>query len=440
MSRPDETPEARAERLIADARRHRRGVSASLRPWLARQEVRGSRDRPRYRLSGAELVDGECAGGAVLFDGRWQQWGFDLQRESWRLACCERGGVILARADARGRPVDVTTARFDCKGGLCPVCKRKKAARAGAIWRPVIEQAARDGARVRLWTLTHRTREEGPPALVLPHETVWWEGYVPWGGDWHNGIPSPPQQGESLFDAYDRLRTNLRKLRQSRASRDIVARQWGGYLMGVEWTGRRPSGSVPRWHAHCHLLTVSTAPPSEEEDEYILHRWAKLSGGLRKSQDVQEVRADSISEVIKYPFKPVSLTSAQRIAVLAYMRGLKPQQVGGYFHHNKREARSAPWSDWLALRGEEESTGLQRLHFRDINAQRDAPFEVYSGQEVDDRLHEFALPPAPGKKWRPWLDRPSNWRPLIAAMNPVDAALATRDSMPRNTNPSGDLL
>lgn len=384
------------QRGLRDARRHRRALVSALLHWNG-----SSDDDPdpvsddRRRLRGAELRTGEGRGAILdLYDdSRATQWRLDLQREAQRIAGCEAARVLLCAPDGAFRPMTC-----GCKSRLCPVCARPRAARAVARWLPVLEAAAADGAELRHTTLT-QPAIVGDGGLVTPIEArrYGWRGTVA-----ADGVVARAVGGEGLGESYVRLRDALTEVRKNGSTREAWRATLGGYVLGCEWTGRSPEG-VPRWHVHVHLLTVTPQAIPQRLVDRRLAEWARHVGGSPKAQHSRVCAPDKLTEVLKYPFKISNLTSAQRIEVLAYMRGMHPHQAAGSWHASSRDHCRPPWAGWLAARPD--PPRYRRVHYiprrRDPEG-RDVPGEpeVYRG--TPDRGEEtFALPSTAGR-WETW--------------------------------------
>lgn len=371
---------------LQDARRHRRALAGAAAFWTGESVQLES---GQHVLG---LAEERTTGVQVALDARPTRWRLDLATVARRLALCERSSALRRRPDGSWEPV-----ALGCGVRLCPVCARARAARTAVRWRPVLDAAIADGAEVRHWTLTHRT-DTAPGGVVLPHERdrYRWAGEgdardLPWvdlGADLVTGEPvwGPPVGqavgGESLLSAYDRLRGRVRRLREDRGSRVLVRDAWQASILGVEWTGREPRTGVPRWHAHAHVLTVSRRALPASVVQAVIRAWQGKRGRGEagdRSQRSRVVQADGVAEVLKYPFKPAGLTSAQRIEVLAAVRGVKPHQVGGAWHGRSALHRERPWADWLAQRPEPEAR--PRLHL--VPRRPDEPIgQVATGDPV----------------------------------------------------------
>lgn len=334
---------------IADARSHRKALAAAFRFWAGQDNLtpEGEKDtripEGRHSLSWAGLAEGEGAGTLLRVDARDQPWALDLEREAGRLLACESGGTLLRDpSTGRWRPT-----LLGCGARICPVCAAARAGRARTEWQPVYEAAAADGAEIRHWTVTQRA-DCTPGGLVTAHEArrYGWQGMVAEGPD----TVGWPTGGESLGEAYCRLREGLRRARTGKPGKRL-RRRLGGYIRGTEWTGRGPGG-IPRWHVHCHMLSCVPRDHAltDAEVDHELQRWARLAGGSIRAQHCRIVGPDRVAEVLKYPFKPANLTSAQRIETLAYARGLRPHHTCGAWHSQSNEHDEAPWSRWLAAR------------------------------------------------------------------------------------------
>lgn len=248
-----------------------------------------------------------------------------------------------------------------------------------------------DGASLRHWTFTQRC-EAPPGGLILAHEAEQgWSGTVA-----APGVLGRATGGESLLSAYGRIRGTLTAVRDDRGCRDVVKQAFGGFLVGVEWTGRARWGGVPRWHAHIHGMGCT--PRGVVVDEKAVRRaWCRRSGGAMSAQHVREVDPDKVAEVLKYPFKPSHLSSAERIESLSSMRGVHPHHVSGAWHHASRARKSDPcWDRWLEARPPEK--GFPPLHW--VEHEGDTP-QMWRGNPKQG-IHLFALK-SPDGTWRYWL-------------------------------------
>lgn len=292
-----------------------------------------------------------------------------------------------------------------CTSRICPLCARFRANRAYRHWSAVHEAAASDGAGLYHVTLTQRTAKPAPPGLVTPHE---------WARGWRGTLATPTTvarttEGEGLGTAYRRFMDAFRDVRQDRSSREL----WDGVgiLRGIEYTGRdgpcRKTGprarkdcqlgvcghtNHPRWHVHGHFLLTVPAPLRRHLDR-IVTAWCRRSGALPSGQLWEECAPEKVREVLKYPFKPASLTMAQRIETLAYARGSKPHHAAGAWDPRAKARRTDDrWNRWLAARPVPES--YQRLHLIPYDNTRESygEPELYRGQ-VTEGVHRWTWDP-----------------------------------------------
>lgn len=329
----------------------------------------------RHALDGAELRSGVGAGAVLDLSQSWraQPWQLDLRREGERLLRCEQRSCVLRGQDGKHKAV-----ALGCGSRICPVCGRLRAARATARWRAVHEAAASDGAELWHVTLTQPAHSAPGGLVTAPEARRGWTGVLA-----EAGAVAPPVGGEGLGDAYTRLMEALRDVRQDRGSRDL----WTGIgtLRGVEYTGRDPSTHAPRWHAHAHLLLVVPEGRGAGWMPALTRAWCRRSGGRPQGQHARRCDAAGVVEVLKYPFKPAHLTSAQRIETLAYARGLKPHHCAGAWSPQSRAWRDDPrWARWLSARVD--PPPWQRLHYL---AGGGVSPQLYTGQ-VTEGTHRWS--------------------------------------------------
>lgn len=322
---------------LENARHHRRALAGALHYWSgdALELYPG-----HYALFNAYLVEGEGAGAHLwLPNSRVQPWRLRLETEARRLSGCEATTIVLWDVQR----CKFLPKRLGCMSRLCPVCARVRASRALARWLAILEAACKYGAVLTLLTLTQRSKVAEGGLITAQEQARGWKGTLA-----GPGVTASAVAGEQLHASYNRFRDNLRKARQGRATRARWREGLGGYLIGMEWTGRQPGG-VPRWHVHLHTLCC-TLPGDEPNYKAMVSDWVRLTGGSRRAQHVQEVGPDRVVEVMKYPFKPAHLTSAQRIEVLATARGLRPHQAAGAWDKHHSEHFTGPWHEFMQAR------------------------------------------------------------------------------------------
>lgn len=395
---------------LRDARTHRRSLATAFRFWAGRsnldvlaldQGIAREYEADDHVLNRAWLAEGEGAGAELRVDGRPQPWSLDLARVASRLSACEGAGCLLwDETDRKYLP-----RTLGCGLRLCPVCERGRAARAAARWRAVLECAAGDGAELHHITLTQRASAEPGGLVTGPELRRGWRGTLA-----ADGVVARPTAGESLGAAYERLRGTLREARQGRATRKLWAGALGGYILGTEWTGRGPGG-IPRWHVHAHILTCNPRGEGLPPD-LIVRDWCKRTGASARAQHVRQCEPDSVIEVIKYPFKPAHLTSAQRIETLAYARGMHPHQVGGGWHGRSRASRSPPWSRWLAARPPDRT--FRRLHYLPDDAPEP---RLYTGQVTEGEITWAVRRPTAPDGWARFTGR-AEWAAELLGKRP----------------------
>lgn len=303
---------------------------------------------------GPELL--EHAGRWIKVDPRPQPPGEEAnpERLAGRMAGCGQDHILTLGPDGwRASPMG-------CGVPLCPLCAHVKAARRVARYQPMIEALARS------WTVGMLTFTV-PPLEVLEEYPIALEERDPIPVDTQSeALPSEvgwPVPGETLRAAVERVKAALRLLRDGkhRATwRELVL----GYAYGVEWTGGvdygyagelagedyEELGDHPfdecrryRWHPHVHLLVILALPASAPDHEAaswaheLREAWADVVGGAMPAQDWTRIQpgeglAGAVREVLKYPYKLASLTSAQLLAAAVETRRAQLHQVGGVLH------------------------------------------------------------------------------------------------------------
>lgn len=383
---------------LAKARSQRKRLAGAMHHWVGRAVESDDIDRltPRFALLQAWLAEGEGAGAELDLsaEGREVPWVLDLEKEALRLSRCESSAILLRDIGARTwRP-----RTLGCASRVCPVCGRARAAKACGRWRPVLQAAVDCGCVLRHWTLT-QTVDEVPGGLVTgPELRRGWKGTLA-----TDGVVCRAVGGEGLLENYGRLRATWTSVRESKLNRDRW-RALGGWTLGLEWTGCEPDRRVPRWYSHIHLLTC-TPPGVDVDEEAVLEDWVRATGGSLRAQHVRVVDPDGIIEVLKYPFKSAHLTQAQRIEVLASMKGLHPHQMGGSWSSLSRAYQQDPcWSEWLAAR--EDPPTFLRLH-----TYADGHYTLWCGHPSQGRTL-FALR-MPGGEWRHWYADAARYAALL---------------------------
>lgn len=378
------------DRGLREARRHRNALAGSLHYWVGRSVEPLFTDTPKHVLESAWLSEGEGAGAELLLgaDARDVPWALDLEREATRLSVCESGAILL-RDVSKGQWRAKT---LGCNSRLCPVCGRTRAARACGRWRMVLEAAVADGCVCRHWTLTQPVDMAPGGLITAPEQRKGWTGTLA-----ADGVVARAVGGEGLLEGYRRLRRFLTSVREGRGTRNRW-RELGGVLMGLEWTGKDPDTGAPRWHVHCHMLTC-TPPGVDIDEDSVISDWIAVTGGSRRANVVRIVTADRVVEVLKYPFKPAHLSSAQRIETLAAMRGMHPHQLGGAWSRLSRAYREDErWSRWLDARADPPK--YLRLHY-----QEDGERRLWCGTPSQGRTLFCVLDGAdPEHPWRHWYE------------------------------------
>lgn len=367
---------------------------------LTPAELRVKRVRDRRimadRLNGGRLVAATDSKGRTVetppsnavrdFSGRWSPSAATigdlfLELEDGRL----RPGLHLRHPDDDSKALytcessetlgytDGKPVLWPCRCGrpVCPVCIPARAARRYMPIRPIIRCTA-EGKLVVHVTGTYRVDPvTGCPVTRREH------GY---GGFYGPRVTSGRAQGDGLsfMASFKQLDVLLRALKQGRG---IGTRKMGRWftetvlavLAAREATGRAPRAKPwrIRWHAHVHLLMVlddSALQGAYVEDtdrgerlrgpwaDAWVANWTELCrrAGLVAADECQAVVPVSVpgtdldedidralGQVLKYPAKISTMTTAQAVEVSQCIYGLRPVNMGAAWHGNSRVKRAA---------------------------------------------------------------------------------------------------
>ena len=343
-------------------------------PIMAHFTDADGRDLVRTEGAAVEL-DGECHflelmppltreerelrdrhGQVVTPRGRWLpvKWGAYFPELAGHLATCRRGWVPQVRAD--GSTVEVP---HGCKSIVCPVCNHERRQDKIRAVLPEVEALLRAGCSVVMATNTQRTRPGEPEtaSLAVTARERREHGLHPCQRP--RGATVRPVAGETLGEAWDRLDRALDVHRRSSGQvpdgdGETYRERWRaevlGEVIGYEVTGyagKAPRGRrVLRYHAHAHRLIV-LAPWVDPETwaAFWSARWVEVadagSSGQhhrviadgRRPAELQLAKvAHAIRQVLKYPGKLDTMTTAQRLDFYASMKGRRPYRVRGIFH------------------------------------------------------------------------------------------------------------
>lgn len=310
------------------------------------------RTRPVRSASAAPRVAPSMVqtdGGVVLLPGARpvrSDWWTPCDEQADRLGTCHEAWLA---GSTGALPVS-------CRQAMCPACAAARAGRYVRRWMPVVDELVTDGHPVVLVTLTRPwSRRAGPVVLSKGDRVGLTRAARAWltkrrvrrrvavEVDAEAGPVGASSSSEPLAVCLDELRGAWRSVRNGTRSRAWWAQTTRGYVTGIEWTGSactlepgsRVCRVVPRWHAHLHALVILAPGTSIDAwREELLERWCELVPGAdRRAQDVRPCDGrKGLAEVMKYPFKPASLTDAQVIEAWTTSRGLHLHQAGGALH------------------------------------------------------------------------------------------------------------
>lgn len=351
---------ARAELVALDPRL---GAAGS-------REVAGRMFRHRretFRLAGKVLT----VEGAREVPTGWSCSPPDLAR---RLRGCAAAWSAYHQLGVAG------AAPIRCSAPLCPRCLGAAGGSRVRDWLPVVEALRRAGCIVVHLTATRPASLPGAPGatrhpvvLVAGERRRYAAGLEAHGGRVaaRRGAAVP---GEPLADAL----ADLSHAWSSVTHGNKRTREWwrsttAGALLGREWTGAgelRDGARWLRWHAHQHALVIlrPDAPVSFRPVPYTradgstgttevacgpwwdawVAAWCAACPGADPAGQRASLVSDSASalvEVLKYPFKPSALTSAQAAEVISATIGLHHHQTTGAWHGSSAVARAARGED-----------------------------------------------------------------------------------------------
>lgn len=291
------------------------------------------------KLDGKDvLLDVHVEGiGTLITNGRplRPDWTADPQAAAAQLDACGSSYGVHLNTDG-----ELGSHALGCKSPLCPQCARRKAARRVSRLGPVVDELVARGYQLCHVTLTQPQRSypesELQPVILTDFERRFC-------GDSHAAAGrGSAVSGETLGQALSRLKKAMTGLRDGRRTRAKWVNDVAGYVYGIEWTGRH-DGHL-RWHVHIHILVIlRPAVDAGEFWDWLVPEWCRLTlaehGEKAAAPEAQHARIlnaetaeDELREILKYPFKPASLTTAQLVDVLASTKGLRFHHVGGGLH------------------------------------------------------------------------------------------------------------
>lgn len=432
-----------ARRRLEHAREAQRIVGrAEILPADSRLGVAGDRSvggrmfrhtKPVYRTAAGQYVSVEDAREVPV------SWPLSPRRIAGRLAVCARAWSVF------GTATGASSAPIRCGAPLCPRCLGAEAGARVRAWFPVVEALRAAGCTVVHLTATQPASLPGEPGATRRPVVLrdgrelarFAPGLKAGGGRLAvregAAVPGPGLGSRiaSLAGAWSQV-TNTNKRGRAWWSASVV-----GALLGREWTSERelaPGERWLRWHVHQHALVVLRPGVSiswvRRGDRTVadargwwadfLRFWHEhMAGADAAGQHLARVEdtGSALVEVLKYPFKPVSLTQAQAIETITATAGLHHHQVSGCWHGRSAIGRAARGEDpGRALDANEETiagalaAGLQR---RELEAAGAESVLLY-------RMPERGEPPRARRLFRPgpeahdpWSDDPPERTELV---------------------------
>ena len=356
---------------------------------------------PRAAVTGMLITDGSSDSYELCTmwgRGLRHDWTADPQHSAGRMARCSVGYAITGAPGAQG--AEWSSSPIPCgHHHICPLCGRRHSWQEAEKWGPVLTELRKQGQQLVHMTFTIRSTESQLSMLpVIITEREWNAGYRPPRGCRRAkpGEQGVSAGGEPLGWGLDVLRTAKRTMTSSTRNRARWARLVAGHIGGLEWTGHRKIGQPSRngfqlkslrWHAHMHILAVvdgDLAVPTYEEvgpdgvvRHYAVHpsdKEAMAKAGVTPEEcgwwgDIVDMWTDAVEqaggtaewtgqkarmvavgeedvekavrEVVKYPFKPGEMTTAQIAESVTTIKGSNLRIRQGHFHASSRAYQDA---------------------------------------------------------------------------------------------------
>ena len=375
--RGSERAAAVAERQ-AEARMHRAHIAGAL--WDSQVAFLTVDGEGREQVDAVEIKPGTL----VLVEGRMLRadWLADPAKLARSLASCgKHAGVHQTRDGKWGEH------GLGCGTPQCPWCASGRAQSAQDKYKPQALKLLETGDYVAVnATLTQRVAYLDPDQPVVS-------------GRFENEGHGYSVQGARLGAELDRWSASFTALRDNRGAdgRAIWDAVVAG-VAGVEWTGVDPRGRR-RWHVHGHVLLIvrreelgefsvdAAGNMSSPWVDALRARWCQVSDAeptgvhvalvATSGQQVDKVER-ALREVLKYPYKPASLTPAQLCEALAAAKGRKMARPLGWWAPQCR----------VAYNVRELARAISQTPAGELAA---AEVELY---------HQV-----PGERWNPWAQK-----------------------------------
>ena len=326
--------------------------------WDAKMVDLRADDEGRLAVEAVEVKRGTL----VMTQGRFlrSDWLADPSALARKLARCGRHSGVHRKADGGGWGEHVVS----CGSPACPWCAAGKAQSAQDRYKPQAKALLASGDYIAVnITFTQRVAPLDPEQPVV-------RGY-----NEHEGH-GYAVQGAGLLEELDRWSDAFHKMRDSRRWRNFWKRSTAAGVMGLEWTGRNRARQL-RWNVHGHGLFIVPRAELEgpeggfwvdEEGEVqgewrdaVATSWCEFADAQPEGMSVkfvadsgtQEAEVDrALAEVLKYPFKPASLTPAQIAESLAATKGRKLARPLGAWSPQSNAARAVRYLAELVKAGE----------------------------------------------------------------------------------------
>ena len=356
--------EMRSRERWEETDKHRRQVAAA----LSGMTVADVDELPdgRVAVRKIRLIDGSY----LSVEGRHLSpaWAAHPSKTALSIGSCGSAYAIMRNKGVRGAFEEQA---LSCGVAGCPRCQRRHAVQRVEKWLPSIMALHGQDCQIAFLTLTLPTMEGKEPV----HMTKWERDNILYDGAIAEpGSVAVSTTGASLTATLDNLAHKWSGLRDRSSSRDWWQGSVIGGLASTETTARtkRCGAYVFRWHTHLHVLIVlrpgvikktfkkrvktrsgsRLAVLAAGDDPWfgeLLGHWCRDTGAKASAQKCELITAQenvrrSAVEVLKYPAKLATMTTAQKADWMVSTKGRRLSGLTfGAFNGNSRFARLVKW-------------------------------------------------------------------------------------------------